>query len=164
MRVEVIATSLIAVFGTLLGSVATYWIQRSTVRQQEGLARAERLRQERVEAFTEYGGALHNYRRARMDRWHVANGETALDPDALRREVFELRAVVIERGYRVRLLVTAPDLVELGEQAMKSVDVIGPKASREDYDVARKVSKAAIERFVDASRDYLAEIRRANEA
>lgn len=62
MRVEVVATSLVAVLGTLLGSVATYWIQRSTVRQQEGLARAERLRQERVEAFTGYGGALHDYR------------------------------------------------------------------------------------------------------
>lgn len=164
MRVEVIATSLIAVCGTLLGSVATYWIQRSTVRQQEGLARAERLRQERVEAFTEYGGALHNYRRARQDRWHVANGETTLDPDALRREVFELRAIVIERGYRVRLLVTAPDLVELGDQALKAVDVIGPRASREDYAAAREVSQVAIERFVDASRDYLAETRRAGAA
>lgn len=69
--------------------------------------------------------------------------------------------VVVERGYRVRLLVTTPDLVELGERAVESVDGIGSQVPREDYGVARKVSRDAIERFVDASRDYLAEARHA---
>ena len=93
---EVIATSLIAVLGTLLGSAATFLIQRSTIAQQERLNHAERLRQDRVDAFTIFGGALVNYRKTRMDRWHSARGDNNLDLGEARQASWVLRTTALE--------------------------------------------------------------------
>lgn len=43
---EVLLASLIAVIGTLLGSVTTYLFQRQTVERAERFARQERVRQD----------------------------------------------------------------------------------------------------------------------
>ncbi|MFI2365802.1 hypothetical protein [Promicromonospora sp. NPDC019610] len=95
--VETIATGLFAVFGTLLGVLATYWVQKSTVKQQEDLAREERLRQDRVSAYTVFAGALTSYRHSRMDRFFAGRGENRLDPELVRHETFHQRCTTSGR-------------------------------------------------------------------
>ncbi|MFE0930627.1 hypothetical protein ACFW4O_30810 [Streptomyces mutabilis] len=64
---EAVAASVIAVLGTLLGSGLTYLFQRQTMNRSEQFTRNERLRQERIAAYSAFAGALANYRRGQMD-------------------------------------------------------------------------------------------------
>jgi hypothetical protein len=148
-------TSLIAIVGTLVGSVGTYLIQRSTVRQQSWLAHAEALRRGRLDAFASYGGALHSYHKARMDRWHVVNRDRPTDAEASRSEVYALRTVVFDRRIRLRLLVASDDLITIGTDVIDTIDAIDPDCSHEEYLAACESSWTAIEQFIDHTRDYL---------
>ncbi|MET7505895.1 hypothetical protein [Streptomyces albidoflavus] len=55
---ESVIASAIAVLGTLLGSVATLAIQRGTAERGHRFTRDEKLRQERLDAYVTYAGAL----------------------------------------------------------------------------------------------------------
>ena len=61
--VEAIIASGIAVLGTLLGSGITLVFQQRAVDKGHDFAQKERLRQERLDAYSAYASALINYRR-----------------------------------------------------------------------------------------------------
>ena len=67
---ESVLSAVVAVVGTLLGSVATYWFQRSSAERQERVAQAQRHRAERLAVYTEFAAAVTDLRRAAYDRWH----------------------------------------------------------------------------------------------
>jgi hypothetical protein len=64
-----VLVSLIAVAGTLLGSFSTYLFQRRTARHTELVARAERLRQDRLAACGAYAEAITDVKRAVISAW-----------------------------------------------------------------------------------------------
>lgn len=66
---EAIIASAIAVLGTLLGSGITLAFQQRTTEKGHQFARDERLRQERLDAYSIYAGALVNYRRCLVHLW-----------------------------------------------------------------------------------------------
>lgn len=149
-----ISASVVAVLGTLLGSLATYWIQRSTVRQQQALAGAERRRQERVDAISAYAEAVTTYRRVKMDRWHSVD-ESRDDRDALRRHDYEVRATAVSARLRVELLVDDQDLRAQCQLALDAVDAMAPGTPSEEYEQARNESRAALTHVVDTARKFL---------
>jgi membrane protein YqaA with SNARE-associated domain len=63
--------NVIAVAGTLLGSVAGYVFQRLNAGRTERFARDERLRQERMAAYSGYAGAVTDLRRAVVSLWFL---------------------------------------------------------------------------------------------
>lgn len=71
--------SVVAVVGTLLGSFTTYGFQRRNAIRAEDIARAERLRQERIAAYSECAGALADLRRGLVTLWlrKSDSGDTA---------------------------------------------------------------------------------------
>jgi hypothetical protein len=142
------------VLGTLLGSLATYGIQRSTVRQQQALAGAERRRQERVDAISVYAEALTTYRRVRMDRWHSVN-EDRDDQEALRRHDYEVRAAAVSARLRVELLVDDRTLREQCHLALEVVEAMKPGMPFEEFEQGRNESRVALTRLVDAARRFL---------
>lgn len=162
-------TGLIGVFGTLLGSASTYWVQRRMVRQQQMLAREERLRQERVEAYTAFAGAVTDYRRARVDRYVAWREENRFNPEEMRLEVYRVRAVAQEAEFRVHLLAPSATFTELATEALRAVDRLGPAGTDWDVDpastkaaeleaafsVQRDESRAAVWAFVEAARAQL---------
>lgn len=169
--VETIATGLFAVFGTLLGVLATYWVQKSTVKQQEDLAREERLRQDRVGAYTEFAGALTSYRRGRMDRFYARRGENGLDPEAIRHETYRLRSKAQEAEFRVQLLAPSQELIELAQEALRSIDrlgtwdqglsyddVYGSPEALQAFEAARDRSRAAIGTFIGSARRHVGQV------
>jgi hypothetical protein len=64
-----VLVSLIAVAGTLLGSLTTYLFQRQTARHTEATARAERLRQDRLVACGDFIAAVTEVKRAVITAW-----------------------------------------------------------------------------------------------
>ncbi|MYW64565.1 hypothetical protein GTY65_10865 [Streptomyces sp. SID8379] len=154
----VVVTSVIAVLGTLLGAGLSHALQSRTASRTQQSARAERLRQERIDAYCAFGGALTNLRRGQMDRWYRRQEDRADDPadeHELRREAQRLRAAAMEALFRVELLTDAPELIGLGRRALDAVDHIPRAADRDEMRTVREDSRALIHAFIAASRPHV---------
>lgn len=108
--------SLIAVLGTLLGSIVTYSFQRRTAQRAERFARHERLRQERMSAYSGFAEAAMEYRHEELTRWLHGHGEL-IEPfqERVWSEQGRLRARALQARYRVQLLADDPRLVQLAD-------------------------------------------------
>jgi hypothetical protein len=154
--VEIIVTSVVAVVGTLLGSLATHYFQRRNRADAERFERNERLRQERVSAYTAFGGALVNLRRTSKDRWYAIHDQRdGADPELLRYETYRLYTTAQESLFRVQLVTESSDLIELGRQALDDVDRIKPNLEREEFARLRDSSRKSVFRFMDAARKHV---------
>jgi hypothetical protein len=67
--VNSVLISLIAVAGTLLGSLTTYVFQRRTAAHVEAVGRRERLRQDRLVACGDFAAAVTEVKRAVITAW-----------------------------------------------------------------------------------------------
>ncbi|MGX1806561.1 hypothetical protein ACWIGI_12660 [Nocardia sp. NPDC055321] len=99
--------SVIAVVGTLLGSCTTYWFQRRTAARAEVLARSERLRQERLAAYSEYAGALSDLRRGQVTLW--LRKRDSRDTPAAYAEADRLGSVAHAAKLRLELVAARPE-------------------------------------------------------
>ncbi|MBO1333196.1 hypothetical protein [Streptomyces sp. VRA16 Mangrove soil] len=154
----VVITSVIAVLGTLLGAALTPVLQGRATARSERFAREERLRQERIDAYCAFGGALANYRRGQLDRWFRRLEERSADPadvHELRREAQRLRAAAIEAMFRVELLTDAPGLIAKARGAFAAVDDLSRTDDRNELAAARAASRNLLYEFIAASRPHV---------
>ncbi|GLY85785.1 hypothetical protein [Actinoallomurus iriomotensis] len=115
-------TSLVAVAGTLLGSALTYVFQRRTAGRAEQFARDERLRQERLSAYSAFAEAVMEYRHEELKVWLHQRGElTHPLPERFEVEQGRLRSVALRAKYRVQLLADGRGLMELADQSIDAV-------------------------------------------
>ncbi|MFQ6392752.1 hypothetical protein ACLMAJ_04815 [Nocardia sp. KC 131] len=63
-------TSLIGVGATLLGSLVTFFIQRSVADRATAQKLAERSRQERLDVYSSFAGSAVRYRQTEVQRWY----------------------------------------------------------------------------------------------
>lgn len=70
LRVDAVFGSLIAVLGTLFGSISTYVFQRKATERAAAEARLERLRQERLTAYGAFAGAVTDFKRGAVSQWY----------------------------------------------------------------------------------------------
>ncbi|MFJ4435472.1 hypothetical protein [Streptomyces sp. NPDC088923] len=148
---EAVATSLVAVLGTVLGAALTHVFQRRNALRAEAVAREERLRQERVAAFSSFAGALADYRRGQLDHWYARHRE---EPGAeeRRREAARLRAVALEAMFRAELLTASAELAAAGRRALKDTDRMDLARTREELAEPRARSREAVYAYVAAAR------------
>ncbi|QNS06556.1 hypothetical protein [Streptomyces xanthii] len=155
---EVVATSLVAVLGTLLGSSLTYVFQRRTALRAEQFTRGERLRQERIDAYSAFAGALANFRRGQMDYWFAKHADRLTDGESvhdLQREAQRLRAADLEAMFRAEMLTPSPELDAKGRQALRAIDLIRETDDRDTLAPARDASRSAIYDFAAAARHHI---------
>ena len=113
-------TAVIAVAGTLLGSAVTYLFQQRVAQRSEAFSQSERLRQERLAAYSAFAEAIMMYRQSQYKR-----GEQRLqDPagasyPAAKAESFRLRALAWNALYRLHLLAHDPALIRSAENIME---------------------------------------------
>jgi hypothetical protein len=67
--VSAVFASLIAVVGTLLGSLSTFLFQQRTAVRAEVAVREERLRQERLAAYSAFAAAVTELKRGVVAAW-----------------------------------------------------------------------------------------------
>ncbi|RII16954.1 hypothetical protein DSC45_14420 [Streptomyces sp. YIM 130001] len=151
---EAIIASAVAVAGTLLGSAVTLMVQRRIAEQAHRFARDERLRQERLDAYSAYAGALVDYRRSLVHLWFCLHGQPPPeDASGARIRTFELRSQAQEALFRAQMLT---DDVALGGAAADVLDLVADLykvESRALLDGRRSASRDAIQQLVmDAKR------------
>ncbi|MFF4838378.1 hypothetical protein [Streptomyces sp. NPDC001315] len=68
--VQAVLTGLVAVLGTIVGSVVTYIFQRKTAERSERFARDEWLLQQRMDTYSAFSEVLMDFRGAQYNRWY----------------------------------------------------------------------------------------------
>jgi hypothetical protein len=145
-------TSLIAVTGTLLGSVVTYVFQRRTTGRAEQFTRDERLRQERLSAYSAFAEAVMEYRHEQLTQWLRRHGELIEpSPEANRAEQGRPRATAWQARYRIQLLADEPKLIELADKAIDAVADIHRSKEPGELEQHGKRTRQRVEDFIHAA-------------
>ena len=153
---EAIIASAIAVVGTLLGSGLTLAFQQRTTDKGHQFTRRERLRQERLDAYSAYAGALINYRRCLVHLWFCEHEQPPPEnPDTVRGRAYDLRSGAQEALFRMQMLTDDEALGQAAEAVLSDVTALSRTDSRTDLDQRRVKTRDDISRLVRASKRHL---------
>ncbi|WP_234313761.1 hypothetical protein [Streptomyces sp. NBRC 109706] len=142
--------SVIAVLGTLLGAGANHLFQQRTAVRGQLLAREERLRGERLEAYAAYAATLVNYRRALVHRWFCLHEDPPPgDPVEARARSYERLNEAEEALFRCRLLADSPTVGERAAEVLTEVKRLHGATDRADLDALRDRTRDRINAWVD---------------
>ncbi|MFC5249782.1 hypothetical protein [Streptomyces nigrescens] len=145
--------SVVAVVGTLLGSGITHVFQSRSADRSERFARAERLRQERIDAYCAYAGALLEYRRVLVHRWFVLHEDDRCGEDTpeLREEVYKTRYSAQEAMFRAQMVSDDPEILDRSEQVMAATTELHRAPDREALTELRATTRQGIRDFIAAT-------------
>lgn len=145
--------SVVAVIGTLLGSGITHFFQSRATDRSERFARAERLRQERIDAYCAYAGALLDYRRVLVHRWFVLHeGERcAEDTPELREEVYKNRYAAQEAMFRAQMVTDDAEILDRSERVMAAVTELHWAPDAEALTALRATTRQGIRDYIAAT-------------
>ncbi|MGW4908570.1 hypothetical protein [Streptomyces sp. NPDC004270] len=153
---ESIIASAIAVLGTLLGSGITLAFQERTTDRGHRFTRREKLRQERLDAYSIYAGALVNYRRCLVHLWFCEHEQPPPEnPDAVRIRAYDLRSNAQEALFRVQMLTDDETLNQAAEDVLADITTVSKVESRADHDALRAQTRDDISRLVRAAKQHL---------
>jgi len=154
--VETIIASAIAVLGTLLGSGLTLAFQQRTTDKGHQFTRREKLRQERLDAYSAYAGALINYRRCLVHLWFCEHEQPPPEnPDAVRIRAYDLRSNAQEALFRVQMLTDDETLAQTAETVLTDITALSKSDTRTDLDQRRVTTRDDVSRLVKASKHHL---------
>jgi len=142
-----VLTSLIAVAGTLLGSLSTYLFQRRTALRAEATARRERLRQEQLSACAGFAAAVTELKRAIIATWFKRDGDP-VDLHALLAESDRSGAAAEAAHFRMLLVVDDDEVRHGARTAFAEVGRIGEAADLAEVKVRERMFEAAVLQFV----------------
>ncbi|WP_438302360.1 hypothetical protein ACSHXN_00400 [Streptomyces sp. HUAS TT11] len=153
---ESIIASAIAVLGTLLGSGITLAFQQRTSDRSHQFTRREKLRQERLDAYSAYAGALVNYRRCLVHLWFCEHEQPPPeDPDAVRIRAYDLRSNAQEALFRVQMLTDDGKLSRTAEDVLTDITQLPKADSRAELDELRARTRDSISRLVGSAKQHL---------
>jgi hypothetical protein len=154
--VDSIIASLAAITGVVLGSVLTYLFQVRNNRQVQLFARDQQVRQERLNAYSEFAGIVTEFRRSENDRWHREQedpqGELFI---TARDESYQLRAKAMASMCRVQLVGGDTNLNQLAERALNATTEIHQAADEEDRAGRGNKARLAVQDFLLAASSHV---------
>ncbi|MFJ9944681.1 hypothetical protein [Streptomyces erythrochromogenes] len=149
-------TSLVAVLGTLLGSVVTHAFQQRSARRTERNALDAQRRQERLDAYGAYAGLLVEFRQAMLHHWFcVHQGRDAEDEVALRGRSFETRSSAQQALFRLQLITDDTALGAAATAAFTGVGAIDRARDLPGLATRRDATRELIDAFVATARGSL---------
>ncbi|MBD9700530.1 hypothetical protein AB0M31_09720 [Streptomyces sp. NPDC051773] len=153
---ETIIASGIAVLGTLLGSGLTLAFQQRATDRTHEFTRREKLRQERLDAYSVYAGALINYRRALVHLWFCEHEQPPPeDPDAVRVRAYDLRSAAQEALFRVQMLTADEELGRAAEAVLAEVTAVHKTDSRPEFVERRVRTRDGIAHLINTAKQHL---------
>ncbi|MDH2387443.1 hypothetical protein QCN29_01300 [Streptomyces sp. HNM0663] len=145
-------SALIAVFGTVLGSTVAYLFQRKTAARNEGFAHRQQLRAERMAVYSDFAGAVTEYRRSQYDRWHRTD-EDPQGPAAAeaRRESYRLKGAAQHAMFRVRLIAGSTAVAEAACAALDAASGMHEASGRTRVRDSGDEAREAVEHFISVA-------------
>ncbi|WP_310727529.1 protein kilB [Streptomyces sp. N2A] len=152
---EPVLTSIIAVIGTLLGSVTAYALQQRAARTERAEARSDELRGRQLAAVADLVSALADHRRAMWVREDLTlSGANTAACEKARATSHDTRSAITVPLLTVTLL--APVLAEAAQVAAKATYALRGAADRTALDALRTTALVASDRLVAEAADALA--------
>ena len=153
---EAIIPSAIAVLGTLLGSGITLAFQQRTTEKVHRFTRGERLRQERLDAYSTYAGALVNYRRCLVHLWFCLHEQPPHeDPEEVRIRAYDLRSSAQEALFRAQMLTGDEALSQMADDVLEAVTALNKVDARAELDDRRRETRDGIRDLVMSAKRHL---------
>ncbi|GAA3910917.1 hypothetical protein GCM10023084_73750 [Streptomyces lacrimifluminis] len=153
---ETIIASAIAVLGTLLGSGVTLAFQQRTTDRSHQFTRREKLRQERLDAYSAYAGTLINYRRCLVHLWFCEHEQPPPeDADTVRIRAYDLRSSAQEALFRVQMLTDDETLSRTAEEVLADITALPKASSRVELDTLRVQTRDDISQLVSTGKQHL---------
>jgi hypothetical protein len=145
-------TAVIAVIGTLLGSVVTHVLQRRANERSAAASRAERLRLERISAYSAFAGALVDFRRGQNDRWHRARDTPgSSDAEESRIDSYRLRSSAHQALIRVQLVCEDRQTLEMAHHAFEVTNCMHEASDEGDRSQRAEQAREALSEFIGAA-------------
>ncbi|MFB7448793.1 MULTISPECIES: hypothetical protein [unclassified Streptomyces] len=144
--------ALIAVAGTLLGVVFTHWFQARATERTAALARGEQLRQERIETYSAFAGAVVDYRHSQNDRWFRARSHPGSEEaEESRHASYRQRTAARQALFRVQLVCDDPEIRRLAETAFVESHCMHEAVDEADRALRSEQAKEALAVFIAAA-------------
>jgi hypothetical protein len=142
-------TAVVAVVGTLLGSVVTYLFQRRTSDRAEKFSFQQQLRSERVVVYSDFARAVTESRRG-QDNWWFRRNE---DPDdhtafAAQMEAYDLGSRAQHALFRVQLVADSQELVEAARHARQVTAEMHQASTQAELAARADAAVEALEHFI----------------
>ncbi|BBH71813.1 hypothetical protein ACTI_84980 [Actinoplanes sp. OR16] len=148
--------SVIAVAGTLLGATLAYLFQRANALRSEVFTRDERLRQERMAAYSGFAGAMASLRQGVVSLWLVKqrmkDGPELL---AAYTEADRLGALANHARLRAQLVAGDARIVAVAGAAFHPIDAISQAPDREKLVSHEKKLLELLDEFISVARDEI---------
>ncbi|WP_156384251.1 hypothetical protein [Marmoricola sp. Leaf446] len=144
------SAGIFAIVGVALGSALGYFGQRLMAGRAEEFARRERLRRERMDAYSAFAASAMEARRAQINRWYQRRdaGSASSEYDEAKAESYLGRSAAWRERYRVQLVADDEGLSGLAEAAVKSLRSIPKAETKSGMEQSAKETRSLIERFV----------------
>jgi hypothetical protein len=144
--------AIIAVVGTLLGSITTHLLQHRIAAEQAAAIRSERSRQEQLAACSAFAGALTELKRAVITLWFRRHDSgRAEETRSAGVDADRLGAAAEAARFRMLIVLDDPSLAELADNALASISAIGEAAERDALVPAEEQFAATMNSFVTAA-------------
>lgn len=140
--------ALIAVAGTLLGAGTTFLFQRSTADRAASQAFAERLRQDRLNAYNAFADAAVEYRGSENDRWFRLRENDDAAVRAAIQAAHSKRTVARSALLRIALLTSDIRLQELGRETIEVSRSISDADDPEQRETSSDQAKSLLDAFI----------------
>ncbi len=145
-------TAVIAVIGTLLGSMVTHVLQRRTAERSAELTRAEQLRQERISAYSAFAGALVDYRRGQNDRWiRAQQAPGSVGAEESRIDSYRLRSGAHQALIRVQLVCADAQALTLAASAFEVTNYMHEASDEADRAQRSEQAREMLSEFIGAA-------------
>jgi hypothetical protein len=153
----VVLASAIAVLGTLGGATASYLFQEKISGRSESKARDERLRQERLAAYSSFAAAVMDLRGIRYDSGYsrMTPEDDQLDQSSIRAESTRLRSVAWTTFYRFKLTSPDQELTNLATRAVEEALDVADASDKVDLKTRSERARARIDDFINAAGTHL---------
>lgn len=144
-----ILTALVAIAGTLSGSLVTYLLQKRMSARTEQFARSARLREDRLSAYGEFAKAIMDYRHAEFARWEARHRQSADQPhqDA-RAAAHQKRAAAWHAFFTVQLLAGDAHLIGTASNLLEITSDVHHASDESDLQHRGSLVRAELADFV----------------
>lgn len=153
----IMSAGIFAIVGVALGSLLTYAVQSRMARRAEDFATRERLRQERMDAYSALAADTMDARRAQIDRWYQRrdSGRGTPQYEAAKAESYRGRTAARRERYRVELVAADAEMTALAEEAVASLGDIHKAQSKTEMEERAEHTRRLVERFVERAASQL---------
>ncbi|MFJ8699169.1 hypothetical protein [Streptomyces ardesiacus] len=146
---DIAISALIAIADTLLGSAVTHAFQRKASAQDHLFAAQQQIRSDRMTVYSDFAGALTEFRRGQQDRWHRWNE----DPDGsafieARTEAYRLRGIALHALFRVQLIASARTLIDTAQDAYALTSTLHKASDKTELSAVGTQAREVLEQFI----------------